>query len=155
MGREANGTKWDGQSAAPGMSCEEEEEVAARSPHCNTGDFVLITPSDNRWSNNIQTVQDCVMVLPYTVFLFISLNYLNLPQSPHTASLIYTHTQLLKEEKQSHRLTSLNHDHCHAHSLPTRVPPSNSLPRWLTDTKQTCCYRGKKPSGLWFWIVTW
>lgn len=72
---------------------------------------------------------------------------------------IHTHAQLLKEKKQSHRIISLNHYHCHTHSLPTRVPPSNSLPCWLAETNQTCCILScrdtKLPSGFWFWIVTW
>lgn len=60
------------------------------------------------------------------------------PQNPRLASPTCIHTQLLKEEKQSRRLMSLNHHRCHAHSLPTIVPPSNSLPCWLAETKQMC-----------------
>lgn len=81
------------------------------------------------------------------------------PQNPRLASPTCTHTQLLKEEKQSRWLMSLNHHHCHAHSLPTIVPPSNSLPCWLADTKQTCyilsLHDTPKKNLLGFWDKGW
>lgn len=82
------------------------------------------------------------------------------PQNPRLTSPTCTHTQLLKEEKQSHRLMSLNHHRCHAHSLPTIVPPSISLTCWLAETKQMCYVLSrhdtpKKPLRILIFNGTW